>query len=130
MGGKGNTSVSELPKIRHEFQWSTPTKFAGLDPKYALARAHELLDDQAVAIYLEPLLGRGISLAEIAVVTSESIDAAKKIDEDLEVKLAEEHLKQSFGHSATILQLIDNAEQASGRKAYTDNSDNSTDRRQ
>lgn len=130
MGGKGNASVSELPKIRYEVQRNEPTKFAGLEPKYALARTYELLDGKAVDTYLEPLLGRGVSLVEIAVVTSESIDGVEKIVEDLEVKLAQEHLKQSFGHSAKILQLINNAERASGKVAYTDKSDNSTDWRQ
>lgn len=127
MGREGNASVSELPKIRHEVQRNAPTKFAGLESNYALARARELLDCQVVDTYLEPLLGRGVSLVEIAVVTSESIDGVEKIVEDLEVKLAQEHLKQSFGHSAKILQLINNAERASGKVAYTDKSDNSTD---
>lgn len=130
MGGKGNAFVSELPKIKHELPPGVPTKFAGLEPRYALARACELLNEQAVEIYLEPLLSRGISMTEIAVATLKPLSVVEKIVEDLEIKLAEEHLKQGFGHSAKILQLIHNAERASGKVAYTDNSDNSTNRRQ
>lgn len=128
MGRTGDAFLSELSGVNHELERRQPETFAGLKPSYALARARELLDGQDVNIYLEPYLLHGMSAAEIARVIATSEAVVLKTIEDLEVRLATAHLQRSFGQSAQILQLINDAEFRAGKVAYTGSSDNSADR--